>query len=66
MELLRLTPREREIVSLREEGYTRKAVARRLGISVKTVKTHLSHVSAKIDQNLYREESGRSKGDAIP
>jgi DNA-binding NarL/FixJ family response regulator len=40
----RLTPREREIVQLIAEGGTTKEIAKRLGISVKTVETHRSNV----------------------
>jgi len=40
----RLTPREREIVQLIAEGGSTKEIARRLGISVKTVETHRSNV----------------------
>jgi DNA-binding NarL/FixJ family response regulator len=40
----RLTPREREIVQLIAEGGSTKEIAKRLGISVKTVETHRSNV----------------------
>jgi DNA-binding NarL/FixJ family response regulator len=43
-----LTPREREILTLVTDGYPNKAIARRLGISEKTVKTHLTNVFAAI------------------
>lgn len=44
-----LTPREREILALVGEGLSNKAMARRLGISVHTVKFHLEALFAKLD-----------------
>ena len=44
-----LTPREVEILSLVGQGMTNKAVARRLGISVHTVKFHLEALFSKLD-----------------
>jgi DNA-binding NarL/FixJ family response regulator len=43
-----LTPRERELVSLVAAGASNKDIARRLTISVKTVKTHLTSVFKKL------------------
>lgn len=43
-----LTAREREILALVTDGYPNKAIARRLGISEKTVKSHLTNVFAAI------------------
>lgn len=40
----KLSPREREVLALVAEGLPNKTVARRLGISEKTVKTHLTSV----------------------
>jgi len=39
-----LSPREREVLGLLVEGLPNKLIARRLGISEKTVKTHLTNV----------------------
>lgn len=39
-----LTERERDVLLLLSEGLANKLIARRLGISEKTVKTHLGHV----------------------
>jgi len=44
-----LTPREVEVLSLVGQGLTNKAVARRLGISVHTVKFHLEALFTKLD-----------------
>jgi two-component system, NarL family, nitrate/nitrite response regulator NarL len=44
-----LTPREREILALIGDGLSNKAMARRLGISVHTVKFHLEALFAKLD-----------------
>ena len=43
-----LTPREREVLGLLSSGLTNKVIARRLGISEKTVKTHLTSVFSRI------------------
>jgi two-component system response regulator NreC len=46
--LARLSAREREIFDLIIWGQTNKQVASRLGISVKTVETHRSHINGKL------------------
>jgi DNA-binding NarL/FixJ family response regulator len=43
-----LTPREREVLQLVIEGHANKQIARRLGISEKTVKGHLTSVFQRI------------------
>lgn len=43
-----LTPREREVLSLVAAGLPNKSIARRLGISEKTVKAHLTKVFAAV------------------
>jgi DNA-binding NarL/FixJ family response regulator len=43
-----LTPREREVLGLVREGLANKQVARRLGISERTVKAHLTSVFQRI------------------
>jgi DNA-binding NarL/FixJ family response regulator len=44
----RLTWREREAVELVAEGLSNKAIAARLGVSVRTVEGHLNHVFTKL------------------
>jgi DNA-binding NarL/FixJ family response regulator len=43
-----LTPREREVAVLAAQGLSNKEIAKTLGISVKTVKAHLSLVFQKL------------------
>jgi DNA-binding NarL/FixJ family response regulator len=47
-EASRLTPRQREILRLVVEGQTTKGIARRLGISVKTVETHRAQLMERL------------------
>jgi NarL family two-component system response regulator LiaR len=44
----RLTPREREVLQLLVEGSANKQIARRLRITEKTVKTHVSSILQKL------------------
>lgn len=43
-----LSPRETEVLSLTAEGLANKQIARRLGITERTVKVHLGHVFRRI------------------
>jgi len=43
-----LTPREREVLALVREGLANKQIARRLGITERTVKAHLTSIFATI------------------
>ncbi|HET7341836.1 MAG TPA: response regulator transcription factor [Methylomirabilota bacterium] len=45
----RLTPRQREILQLIAEGNTTKAIAAKLGLSVKTVETHRAQLMERLD-----------------
>jgi DNA-binding NarL/FixJ family response regulator len=47
--LARLTPRERQVLSLAAEGLSNKAIGRQLGISPKTVEIHRSKVMSKME-----------------
>jgi DNA-binding NarL/FixJ family response regulator len=44
----RLTPRQREVLQLIAEGYTTKAIAQMLKISVKTVETHRAQLMDRL------------------
>jgi DNA-binding NarL/FixJ family response regulator len=46
--IARLTPREREVVSLIARGYSYRDAARRLSIAVKTIETHLGNIFDKL------------------
>jgi DNA-binding NarL/FixJ family response regulator len=46
--LERLTPRQREVLQLIAEGYTTKAIAARLKVSVKTVETHRAQLMERL------------------
>lgn len=48
-ELRRLSPREREILSLIAEGLTNREIARRLTLTEPTVKTYVSRLFTKLD-----------------
>jgi two-component system nitrate/nitrite response regulator NarL len=43
-----LTPREEEILTLLEKGYSNKLIARDLDLSVGTVKVHVKHILKKL------------------
>jgi two-component system, NarL family, response regulator LiaR len=43
-----LTPREREVLALVAQGLANKAIARELGVSEKTVKTHVGSILRKL------------------
>jgi DNA-binding NarL/FixJ family response regulator len=49
-ELMResLSPREREVLQLMAEGTTTREIARRLGISYATVRSHVRSISTKL------------------
>ena len=43
-----LTPREQDVLRLLADGFANKEIARKLGISEKTVKTHVSNILPKL------------------
>lgn len=45
-----LSPRELEVLELMARGFTNRQIAAQLWISDPTVKTHVSHILAKLDQ----------------
>lgn len=47
--LARLTPRERDVLSLMAEGRTNVGIARRLWLTERTVETHVRGIFAKLD-----------------
>jgi len=47
--LMRLTPRQREILALIAEGQATKTIARTLNISTKTVESHRSQLTERLD-----------------
>lgn len=47
--LARLTPRQREILTLIAEGLSTKSIGRRLNISVKTVESHRAQLMERLD-----------------
>jgi len=50
-----LTARERDVAALAAAGLADRAIAQRLGVSVRTVQTHLAHVYAKTHTSGRRE-----------
>ncbi|HEX6557323.1 MAG TPA: response regulator transcription factor [Ktedonobacteraceae bacterium] len=45
----RLSPREREVLQLLTKGQTNREIARKLTVSVSTVKIHVEHILAKLE-----------------
>jgi DNA-binding NarL/FixJ family response regulator len=54
-DLDQLTPREREVMRHIARGYAYKQIARKLGISIKTVETHVSAVLRKLQLSSRHE-----------
>ena len=50
-----LTSRELEVLRLVARGLTNYQIARQLGLSVRTVEAHLTHVYTKLDVNSRTE-----------
>ena len=50
-----LSPREREVLELRAEGFSHKEVAYRLSMSVQTVKNHIFSANRRVGGRSIRE-----------
>jgi two-component system, NarL family, nitrate/nitrite response regulator NarL len=58
-----LTPREHEVVQLIDQGLSNKEIARRLSISLTTVKNHVHHVIKKLHAKRRGEAAHRIRGN---
>lgn len=56
-----LSRREIEVVRLLARGDSNKEIARRLGVSLSTVKTHLSHIYEKLDVHSRTQAVSRAR-----
>jgi two-component system, NarL family, nitrate/nitrite response regulator NarL len=56
----RLTPRERAVLAAMADGVSNKAIARRLGISVHTVKFHVAAILSKLNAESRTEAVARA------
>lgn len=51
-ETLRITPRQRQIITLIAEGYVHKEIARELHLAEKTITTHAQNINEKLSLML--------------
>lgn len=51
----RLSPRERDVVAMIVQSYSYKDIAKRLGIGVSTIGTHMNHIYDKLGVGTRRE-----------
>lgn len=58
-----LSPREREVLQLAAQGLANKAIASRLGITLRTVKNHLHHAYGKLDVHSRTEAAAVVRTD---
>jgi DNA-binding CsgD family transcriptional regulator/tetratricopeptide (TPR) repeat protein len=65
-ELLGLTPREAEVLTLVARGYTNREIADALVISVKTASVHVSHILRKLAAPNRREAAAIAHRLALP
>jgi two-component system, NarL family, nitrate/nitrite response regulator NarL len=66
-EISRLTPRERTVVELIDEGLSNKQIARRLYIEVATVKNHVHNILEKLGVSRRGEAAARlRRGAPLP
>lgn len=57
-----LTPREAEVLALGADGHSNPEIARELGLSMKTVQNHVSHVLAKLQVRDRTQAALRMRG----
>ena len=57
-----LTPREAEVLALVADGHSNPEIARELGLSLKTVQNHVSHVLAKLQVRDRTQAALRMRG----
>jgi DNA-binding NarL/FixJ family response regulator len=57
--LVRLTPREREVLTLMAEGRTNRGIARRLWLTERTVETHIASILSKLGVGADEEDHRR-------
>jgi DNA-binding NarL/FixJ family response regulator len=57
----RLTPRERQVVRLIDEGLSNKEIARRLSIEIRTVKNHVHNILEKLQVRRRGEAAARMR-----
>jgi DNA-binding CsgD family transcriptional regulator/tetratricopeptide (TPR) repeat protein len=65
-EILGLTPREAEVLTLVARGYTNREIAATLVISVKTASVHVSHILRKLGAPNRREAAAIAHRLALP
>jgi DNA-binding NarL/FixJ family response regulator len=61
-----LTPREREVLVLIEQGMTNKEIARQLGIELRTVKNHVHNLLEKLRVGRRGEAAARLRMARVP
>lgn len=61
-----LTPREREVLVLIEQGLSNKQIAQRLGIEVRTVKNHVHNLLEKLRVQRRGEAAARLRAARVP
>lgn len=61
-----LTPREREVLVLVEQGMTNKQIALHLGIEVRTVKNHVHNLLEKLQVRRRGEAAARLRSARVP
>jgi DNA-binding NarL/FixJ family response regulator len=59
---LRLTEREAAVLALIADGRSNPEIARELGVSLKTVQNHVSHVLAKLQVRDRTQAALRARG----